>query len=816
MGARKLGMAILVLIGLITASFVIAEIKDGLDMGNADAAPLEGNTLYVGGSGANNYTKIQDAINASSPEDTILVYPGTYIENVDINKDHLAIKSVKGADSTIVQAANPNDYVFEVSENYVNIRGFTVKGATRDQRTGIYLNIVSYCNISDNNVLNNQHGIVLSQSGHNNISSNIVLDNYAGIILYSSSYNNISNNSVSNNSGYGILLYFESEHNDVLNNIVSNNYDGISLYSQSSVGNIISKNTVMKNNYGLWLYWTGNKVYHNNFINNQVQAIDHWYPDVPHIFDDGYPSGGNYWSDYAGVDEKSGPNQDQPGADGIGDSSRLFPGFPGGRDDYPLMEPFENYSYSDQSPVCEIVLQKNGKPINNVMVGEFFDIYVGGSTDDKGIVAVRFSSDNSQDGVPNGEWTTWCGWNNSSGNWNADGKIMNWSFSSRGDKEVWAEVKDTANQINKSNANIHAGIDTDGDGLTDWEEINKYHTDPNNPDTDGDGVNDYEEVKEYGTNATKADSDDDGIGDSVEINLAEKYRPIVYLSVGELFYPMQVENFLKYSKLKDGEEIDPPVTGNDLKSHSGDEYYLDLYKNSNQNAEDVKNYKDALNLWNKICQNNNHKNTTYVNVEPINYCSALPGSNPVPCASVPSGYAIQYWFLYLYNHWPVDGKYEGWDDHEGDWEHITVFLDEHKKPFRVVYGRHGWLYDGEDWNDVNLAGRPQLYPAKGGHASYPKSGTTKLPYPPFMTPQLFSSDYHEGGKKITDLQIKMVEKQNWTYFKGKWGEQHGHLAAQTQFGADTWGELKKSYGIIGKLFSPAYLPSCFLQHTSMQ
>ena len=30
--------------------------------------------------------------------------------------------------------------------------------------------------------------------------------------------------------------------------------------------------------------------------------------------------------------------------------------------------------------------------------------------------------------------------------------------------------------------------DSDGDGLTDFYEINVSHTDPNNPDTDGDGV----------------------------------------------------------------------------------------------------------------------------------------------------------------------------------------------------------------------------------------------------------------------------------------------------------------------------------------
>lgn len=38
-------------------------------------------------------------------------------------------------------------------------------------------------------------------------------------------------------------------------------------------------------------------------------------------------------------------------------------------------------------------------------------------------------------------------------------------------------------------------IDSDKDGLSDYDEINIYHTDPNNPDTDGDGINDCDEIK---------------------------------------------------------------------------------------------------------------------------------------------------------------------------------------------------------------------------------------------------------------------------------------------------------------------------------
>ena len=56
-------------------------------------------------------------------------------------------------------------------------------------------------------------------------------------------------------------------------------------------------------------------IYHNNLINNQASdssSINSW--------SSGYPSGGNYWSDYTGTDLKKGLNQDQPGIDGIGDT----------------------------------------------------------------------------------------------------------------------------------------------------------------------------------------------------------------------------------------------------------------------------------------------------------------------------------------------------------------------------------------------------------------------------------------------------------------------------------------------------------------
>ena len=60
--------------------------------------------------------------------------------------------------------------------------------------------------------------------------------------------------------------------------------------------------------------------------------------------------------------------------------------------------------------------------------------------------------------------------------------------------------------------------DTDGDGLTDGEEVMKYKTDPLNPDTDGDGLTDGEEVMKYKTDPLNPDTDGDGLTDGQEVH----------------------------------------------------------------------------------------------------------------------------------------------------------------------------------------------------------------------------------------------------------------------------------------------------------
>jgi hypothetical protein len=60
--------------------------------------------------------------------------------------------------------------------------------------------------------------------------------------------------------------------------------------------------------------------------------------------------------------------------------------------------------------------------------------------------------------------------------------------------------------------------DTDGDGLSDGDEVNTFGSDPLDPDTDGDGITDGDEIDVYGSDPTKADTDGDGLTDGDEIN----------------------------------------------------------------------------------------------------------------------------------------------------------------------------------------------------------------------------------------------------------------------------------------------------------
>jgi parallel beta-helix repeat protein len=189
--------------------------------------------------------------------------------------------------------------------------------------------------VENNLVVDAQNGISLGSSSNNTIEINNVTNSNLGIWVDSSSNNTISGNNVSSNSYIGIRLDYSSTNKNVIsNNIVSNNNYGIFLASSAN-SNTVFGNDIVNNNYGIYLSGTAdNMFFHNNIVDNILQVVSY---DSTNLWDDGYPSGGNYWSDYTGVDVKSCPNQDLPGSDGIGDTPYVID--PNNVDHYPLMNP---------------------------------------------------------------------------------------------------------------------------------------------------------------------------------------------------------------------------------------------------------------------------------------------------------------------------------------------------------------------------------------------------------------------------------------------------------------------------------------------
>ncbi|MFQ6061350.1 MAG: NosD domain-containing protein, partial [Thermoplasmata archaeon] len=103
-----------------------------------------------------------------------------------------------------------------------------------------------------------------------------------------------------------------------------------------SANNTLTENSIIGSLSGIGILNSkSNKIHHNNLINNSIQAYDSSAND--NEWDDGYPSGGNYWSNYTGPDDFSGPNQNVPGPDGIRDVPFDFD--PDTMDDYPLIDP---------------------------------------------------------------------------------------------------------------------------------------------------------------------------------------------------------------------------------------------------------------------------------------------------------------------------------------------------------------------------------------------------------------------------------------------------------------------------------------------
>ena len=217
-------------------------------------------------------TPIQAAVGAAGDGDAIYVHGGNYNENVDVDKPRLTLQGA-GADVVTVASADSGNHVFEVTENYVNISGFAVSGATGHLKAGIRLYDVDHCNIYDNSASDNWCGIYLMDSSNSTLQSNAANSNtHYGIYLSSSSNNTLTSNTANSNNYYGIHLWNSNSNTLQDDTANSNNYYGI--YLSSSSGNTLSSSTANLNDEGgICLYESSNTVLSSNTANSNRVGI---------------------------------------------------------------------------------------------------------------------------------------------------------------------------------------------------------------------------------------------------------------------------------------------------------------------------------------------------------------------------------------------------------------------------------------------------------------------------------------------------------------------------------------------------------------
>lgn len=364
-----------------------------------------GTTLYVDDNGTQMYTTIQAALNDAVSGDTIYVYSGIYNEHFSITTSSLVLTG-ENMMTTFIDGGLAESVII-IDAPSTTIQGFTIRNSLQAATNYGGISIRSNSNtIQHNNIIDCSNGIHLGKLGSaltgNNIRDNSIYNNHMnGIVLYYDSTGNIiTQNSISTNIGDGIALW-TAPSNQITNNVITTCDVGIDVLfdstDQTITGNTINGNvkygihlqsdcgscTIIDNVIeehpmaALYIQSSGNMIYHNH-LRNTYNALDYG----SNTWDNGYPSGGNYWSDYQRPDSNH---------DGIGDTPYIIPNGQN-QDHYPL-------GYFNEPPTANA-----GGPYSTpVNIGCEFDASQSFDTDGT-ISGYRWDYDN--DGIFDTTWIT--------------------------------------------------------------------------------------------------------------------------------------------------------------------------------------------------------------------------------------------------------------------------------------------------------------------------------------------------------------------------------------------------------------------------
>jgi parallel beta-helix repeat protein len=252
----------------------------------------DGNTLYVGGSGPGNYTKIQDAIDNASDEDTIFVFEGIYFEILTIDKKINLLG--ENNTNTVIDGFQRNT-IITVSENDVLIKGFTIQNSSdtgisvsnynnfimenniiyNTDEYGIYLINSTNSSIIDNKFVYIGEGISGDENSNTIIDGNVCVDCGVGIWFFHSNNFVISNNSIKSEGTYPSVggIWTSGKNYIICNNDIFYCEEGIALATQTIFAEVFG-NTITLSIFGITCEGTIlSSIHDNNIILSIRKAI---------------------------------------------------------------------------------------------------------------------------------------------------------------------------------------------------------------------------------------------------------------------------------------------------------------------------------------------------------------------------------------------------------------------------------------------------------------------------------------------------------------------------------------------------------------
>jgi parallel beta-helix repeat protein len=297
--------------------------------------PFENQTIYIRADGSvdpsgapilrnGDFYSLKNSI-TSNDDGIVLERDNMVIDGAGYTLQGARVDFSSGIDLTertnvTIQNTQIRDFHYGIwlSSSYSNI--VRESKITNNMYSGIFVRDYSSSNIVSGNEITNSgsHGIYIYYHSFNNIvSGNSIMNNTSGVSLAIAFSNSVSGNYIADSSEYGIASL--SSYNNTVsgNSVTANGIYGIALFSSGN--NTVSGNNITANNCGVYIFTSsGNKFFHNNFMHNFEQSAV-WELGDANTWDDGYPSGGNYWSDQNPQDIFRGSYQNVTGSDGIGD-----------------------------------------------------------------------------------------------------------------------------------------------------------------------------------------------------------------------------------------------------------------------------------------------------------------------------------------------------------------------------------------------------------------------------------------------------------------------------------------------------------------